>query len=113
MTTVVDFGERNQNPSYITNELKETIRRKIARYSAEQYKLAKKGGMALPRGSRRLETLRPRLSNVNQSYANFSTTPLFRGGQVACVHQCHLRAPICELAELTAFQHSYFFNSRS
>jgi hypothetical protein len=37
VTTVVDFGERNQNPSYITNELKETIRRRIARYSAEQY----------------------------------------------------------------------------
>jgi hypothetical protein len=37
-TTVVDFGERNQNPSYITNELKETIRRKIARFSAEEYR---------------------------------------------------------------------------
>jgi hypothetical protein len=31
------MGERNQNPSYVSTELKDSIRRKIARYSAEQY----------------------------------------------------------------------------
>jgi len=36
-TTVVDFGERVQNPSKITSELKETIRRKIARYDSSEY----------------------------------------------------------------------------
>jgi len=37
-TTVVDFGTRKQNPSHVSTELKDTIRRKIARYSAEQYR---------------------------------------------------------------------------
>jgi hypothetical protein len=36
-TTVVDFGERVQNPSKITSELKQTIRRKIARYDSSEY----------------------------------------------------------------------------
>jgi hypothetical protein len=36
-TKVVDFGERVQNPSKITSELKETIRRKIARYDSSEY----------------------------------------------------------------------------
>jgi hypothetical protein len=38
-TTVTDFGSgsRNENPSRITTELKETIRRKIARYTSSEY----------------------------------------------------------------------------
>jgi hypothetical protein len=37
-TTVVDFGTRNENPSYVLTELRDNIRRKIARYTAEQYR---------------------------------------------------------------------------
>lgn len=36
-TTVVDFGERRENPSFITAELKDTIRRKITKMSSAQY----------------------------------------------------------------------------
>ena len=36
-TTVVAFGESVQNPSKITSELKQTIRRKIARYDSSEY----------------------------------------------------------------------------
>jgi hypothetical protein len=35
-TTVVDFGPRRENP-YLTTGLKDTIRRKIARYSSAEY----------------------------------------------------------------------------
>jgi hypothetical protein len=34
---VVDLGERVQNPSKITSELKETIHRKIARSDSSEY----------------------------------------------------------------------------
>lgn len=37
-TTVVDFGPRRENPSYITKELKESTRRKVARMSSAQYR---------------------------------------------------------------------------
>ena len=36
-TTVADFGERVQNPSKVTSEPKETIRRKIACYDSSEY----------------------------------------------------------------------------
>ena len=37
-TTAVDFGTRNENPSYVSTELRDNIRRKIAEYTAEQYR---------------------------------------------------------------------------
>ena len=37
-TMVIDFGSRNENSSFISTELRDSIRRKIARYGAEQYR---------------------------------------------------------------------------
>jgi len=36
-TTVYDFGERNENPSYISTDLRDNIRRKIARFNSGEY----------------------------------------------------------------------------
>ena len=36
-TTVVAFDQRNQNPSFIPTELRDNIRRKIARYTSTEY----------------------------------------------------------------------------
>lgn len=36
-TRVIDLGERNQNPSYISTELRDDLRRKISRFSSQQY----------------------------------------------------------------------------
>ena len=35
--TAVAFDERNQNPAYISTELRDSIRCKIARYTSSQY----------------------------------------------------------------------------
>jgi hypothetical protein len=34
---VIDLGERNQNPSYISEELRKDVRRRVAKMSASEY----------------------------------------------------------------------------
>jgi hypothetical protein len=36
-TRVIDLGERNQNPSYISEELRKDVRRRVAKMSASEY----------------------------------------------------------------------------